>query len=89
MQMWCPSWPPRLPDEEADFSFWSSATDVCRDGTVMVRVSIIFARSAVVGADMAEGIDTAANGGERGGLGGGAAVGDVVAVERMKTRNTG
>jgi hypothetical protein len=66
---------PGPPDEEADFSFWSSATDVCRDATVVVRVSIIFARSAVVGSDMAEGIDTTANGGERGGLGGGAALG--------------
>jgi hypothetical protein len=55
----------------------------------MVRVSIIFARSAVVGADMAEGIDVAANGGERGGLGGGASVGDVAAVEWMRTRNVG
>jgi hypothetical protein len=66
---------PGPPDEEADFSFWSSAMDVCRDATVVVRVSIIFARSAVVGSDMAEGIDTTANGGERGGLGGGAALG--------------
>jgi hypothetical protein len=66
---------PGPPDEEVDFSFWSSATDVCRDATVVVRVSIIFARSAVVGSDMAEGIDTTANGGERGGLGGGAALG--------------
>jgi hypothetical protein len=53
----------------------------------VVRVSIIFARSTVVGSDVAEGINAAANGDERGGLGGGAAVGDVVAAERMKTRN--
>jgi hypothetical protein len=72
---WCyPSWPPRPPDEEAGFSFWSSTTDVCRDATVVVRVSIILARSAVVGSDMAEVIDAADDGGERGGLGGSAAV---------------
>jgi hypothetical protein len=41
----------------------------------MVRVSISFSRSAVVGSDMAEGIEAAANGGKWGGLGGGAAVG--------------
>jgi hypothetical protein len=46
--------------------------DVCRDATVVVRVSISFTRSAVVGSDMAEGIDAAANGGERAVRGGGA-----------------
>jgi hypothetical protein len=39
----------------------------------VVRVSISFARSTVVGSNMAEGIDAAANGGERAMLGGGAA----------------
>jgi hypothetical protein len=41
----------------------------------VVRVSISFARLAVVSSDMVEGIDAAANGGERSGLGGGATVG--------------
>ncbi|KAG8065119.1 hypothetical protein GUJ93_ZPchr0004g40457 [Zizania palustris] len=64
------------PDEEAVFSFWSSATDVCRVATVMVRVSIRRVRSAVVGSDMADWGDAAANRGVWGGLFGGAAVED-------------
>ena len=86
--MWwcCPSWPPETPDEEADFSFWSSATDICRDATVVVRVSISFTRSAMVGSDMAEGIDAAADGGERAEWVGGTTDGDeerLVADTRM------
>jgi hypothetical protein len=42
----------------------------------VVRVSISFTRSAVVGSVMAEGIDVAANGGERAGWVGGTADGD-------------
>jgi hypothetical protein len=50
--------------------------DVCRDTTVVVRVSISFARSAVVSSDMAAGIDAVANGGERAGRVGGTEDGD-------------
>jgi hypothetical protein len=48
---------------------------VYRDATVVAKVSIIMARSAVVGSDMAKGIDVVADGGERGGLSGGTVVG--------------
>jgi hypothetical protein len=65
-----------LLDEEADFSFWRSATDIYRDATIVVRVSISFARSAVVGSDMAEGIDATVDGGERAEWVGGTADGD-------------
>jgi hypothetical protein len=68
--------PPGPPDEEADFSFWSSATDICRNATVVVRVSISFVRLAVVGSDMAEGIDATTDGGERVEWVGGTADGD-------------
>jgi hypothetical protein len=56
-------------DEEEDFSFCSAATVVYRFVTVVVRDSIILARSAVVGSDMAEVTEAAANGGDGGGLG--------------------
>jgi hypothetical protein len=54
----------------------AQAMDICRDATVVVRVSISFARSAVVGSDMAEGIDATADGGERAEWVGGTADGD-------------
>jgi len=56
-------------------SFWSSTTDACRDVTVVVKVSIILARSAMVGSAMADVTEAAADGGERGGLDGGVEVG--------------
>ena len=73
--MWCcPSWAPSALDEEADLSFWSAATDVCRDATVAVKASIILARSAVVGFAMPEVTETAADGGDGGVLGADAGV---------------
>ena len=68
--MWCcPSWAPAVLDEEVDLSFWSAATDVCRDATVAVKASIIVARSAVVGSAMPEVTEATADGGDGGVLG--------------------
>jgi hypothetical protein len=50
--------------------------DICRDATVVVKVSISFVGSAVDGADMVEGLDAVANGGERAEWVGGTADGD-------------
>ena len=73
--MWCcPSWAPAVLDEEVDLSFWSAATDVCRDATVAVKASIILAKSAVVGSAMAEVTEATADGGDGGGLGADAGV---------------
>ena len=81
--MWCcPSWLISAADEEADFSFWRAATDDCRDVTVAVRASIILAKSAVVGSDMAEETEAAADGGDGGGRGGGCSVEE--AEERLE-----
>jgi hypothetical protein len=66
--------PPSVVDEEDNFSFCSVTMVVCKFVTVLARASIILSRSAVVGANMAEGTEVASTGGgDVGGRGTGAA----------------
>jgi hypothetical protein len=60
--------------EDKDFSLWSIATDDFKDATLVVKASISLAMSAVVGSTMVDVTEVAADGDERGGLGGGTEV---------------
>lgn len=60
--------------EDEDFSLWSIATVDYKEATLVVKASINLARSAVVGSSMVDVTEAAADGDEKGGLGGGTEV---------------